>query len=184
MIKLFRITRIIFLAAVLILNISQHANSSQSRNNSVTTKSPNGRFAVRFSDERSDPGSAGKLWGRVIVRDLQTGIEKTVRVAQGQRGRGIFEGFSLYEQSGAWSPDGLYLAYWDDQCQDEPSLSGGAICHLHEIRFLSMQRTVGCRAELVLSRYAFGGWASGQPHTILEVLINEEGQTVPRSACS
>lgn len=183
MIKLFRVTSITFLAAVLILIISQQANSSQSRGNSVTTKSPNGRFAVRFSDERSDPGSAGKLWGRVTVRDLQTGIERTVRVAQGQRGRGIFEGFSLQEQSGAWSPDGLYLAYWDDQCQDEPSVPGGAICHLHEIRFLSMQRTLGCREELVLGRYAFGGWARGQPHTILEILINEDGQTVPRSPC-
>jgi hypothetical protein len=182
MIKLFRISSITFLAAVLILIISQ-ATSSQPRNNSATTKSPNGRFAVRFLDERSGSGNAGKLWGRVTVRDLQSGIERTVRVAQGQRGRGIFEGFSLYEQSAAWSPDGLYLAYWDDQCQDEPAVPGGAICHLHEICFLSMQRTLGCREELVLSRYAFGGWARGQSHTILEILINEDGQTVPRSPC-
>jgi hypothetical protein len=169
----------ITLITVLLSGISGHPAP---RHNSVTLKSPNGRYAVRFSDKRSD-NSAGDLWGKVTIRDLRTGRELTGRVAAGQRGQGIFEGFSLAEQSNVWSPDGLYLAYWDNQCQDEPSVPGGAICHLHEIRFLSLQQPARCRDELVLGRYAFAGWVRDQPHTVLESLTNEDGQSVPRPPC-
>lgn len=182
MCKLFGITRVA-LAIFLILIISEHTDSSPQRRFSVTTKSPNGRYVVRFSDERSPGSGAGKLWGRITIRDLHAGTERTARVADGQRDQGIFEGFTLYEQANAWSPDGLYLAYWDDQCQEDSSVPGGAVCHLHEIRFLSIQRLPGCTNELVLSRYAFGGWARGRPHTILEILINDDGQSVRRSPC-
>src|ERR1044072_2931958 len=105
MIRLFGIASITFLTAVLIL-ASRHVSSSQSQN-SVTTKSPNGRFAVRFSDERSDSGGAGKLWGRVTVRDLRTGVERTVRVAEGQRSKGIFEASVFTSSPPAGAPTGF-----------------------------------------------------------------------------
>jgi hypothetical protein len=179
---LIRRTRIT-LVVVLLLSIIGHVTwSAPAPNSGVTIKSPNGRYVVRFSEQRSD-NVAGDLWGKVTVRDLRTGRRLIGRVAEGQRGRGVFEGFSPSEQSNAWSPDGLYLAYWDNQCQDEPAVPGGAICHLHEIRFLSLQRPAACREGLVLGRYAFAGWVRDRPHTVLENLVNEDGQSVSRQPC-
>ena len=183
--SLSRPTGIGFLAMALSLNIGGYPAGPSFRpaKNTVTTTSPNGRYSVRFSDKRSDNNDAGDLWGRLTVRDLKTGAERTARVAAGQRGKGVFEGFSPAEQSNAWSPDGLYLAFWDNQCNDEPAVPGGVICHLHEVRFLGMRRWSDCREELELGRYAFAGWVRDQPHTVLEILINEDGQRVPRSPC-
>ncbi|PYS59736.1 MAG: hypothetical protein DMF74_20580 [Acidobacteria bacterium] len=152
-----------------------HLNSFATPDSSITEVSPNGRYAVRFSSERSDDKGADKLWGTIIVRDLRTGRERTSRTANGDRGKGIFEAFDQYDDSRPWSPDGLYLAYWDDYCVAEPGVSGGVVCHLHEIHFLRMNARPLCREELVLDRYAFGGWARGSGHTILEILMNEEG---------
>ena len=171
----------ITIITVVLLGLSGHS-AGATPNNSVTIKSPHGRYAVRFSDQRSD-NRAQDLWGTVTIRDLRTGRESNGRVAAGKRGQGIFEGFSLAEQANAWSPDGLYLVYWDNQCQDEPAVPGGVICHLHEIRFLNLRQPAGCRQELVLGRYAFAGWVRDQPHTILESLTNEDGQSVSRSPC-
>jgi hypothetical protein len=156
----------------------------QSRGKVILVKSPNRRYEVRFSDERSDSPAAGKLWRKIIVHDLIRGTERIARVAEGQRGNGVFEGFGLYETTQAWSPDGLYLAYWDNYCQDEGSVPGGVVCHLHEVHFLNMNALSACGEELVLSRYAFGGWARGQPHSVLEILINEAGEKVQRLPCA
>jgi hypothetical protein len=118
------------------------------------------------------------------VRDLKTGKERIARVAEGQRGRGIWEGFTVYEPRDAWSPDGLYLVYWDDRCMDEGSVPGGIVCHLHELRFLSLEPDSACGEELVLGRYTFGGWAPGQSHMVLETLVNEAGEKVQRLPCA
>jgi hypothetical protein len=160
-----------------------HTGFSESPGKMILVKSPNHRYEVRFSDQRSDSTGVGTLWGKITVRDLKQGTERTARVAEGQRGNGVFQGFGLHESAQAWSPDGLYLAYWDDYCQDEGSVPGGVVCHLHEMHFLRMNAVPACREELTLSRYAFGGWARGQAHTILEILINEAGQKVQRLPC-
>jgi hypothetical protein len=163
--------------------VEQRTTQRETPGKMISAKSPNSRYEVRFSDQRSDSPLADKLWGKIIVHDLTRGTEQTARAAEGQRGNGIFEGFSLYETAQAWSPDGLYLAYWDNYCQDEGSVPGGVVCHLHEVHFLNVQ-TMSCPEELVLSRYAFGGWARGQKHTVLEILINEAGQEVQRLPCA
>lgn len=156
---------------------------SKSTSRMIRVKSPNRRFEVRFSDPRSDSTEAGKLWGKISVRDVKAGTERTARLAEGARGKGVFEGFGLHENAQAWSPDGLYLAYWDNYCQEEGSVPGGVVCHLHEVHFLNMNTTSAC-PELVLSRYAFGGWARGEAHNVLEILINEAGQKVKRLPCA
>src|SRR4051812_43797657 len=89
------ITRIAAPGLLLLLTAAPY--SAQSRD--LNIKSPNHRYAVRFSDPRSDAADAGRLWGRITVRDLQTGRETTTRVAAGQRGQRNFEGFSRYEQT-------------------------------------------------------------------------------------
>jgi hypothetical protein len=170
-------------AIALSLGVGQRTPQRETPGKMISVKSPNRRYEVRFSDQRSDSPIAGKLWGKITVHDLRQGTEQTARVAEGQRGNGIFEGFSLYETAQAWSPDGLYLAYWDNYCQDERSVPGGVVCHLHEVHFLNMNTVSACREELVLSRYAFGGWARGRSHSVLEILINEAGQKVQRLPC-
>jgi hypothetical protein len=162
---------------------TSRSNSFATSDSSVTEVSPNGRYAVRFSNAQSDDKGAGKLWGTIIVRNLKTGRERTARTGNGDRSKGIFESFSEYDDSIAWSPDGLYLAYWDDYCLDEPDASGGVVCHIHEIHILSMKEDPLCQKEVVLSRYAFGGWARGHGHTILEILINEDGRKAKRLPC-
>lgn len=187
MLKLLNIMNIASLGAAFIFGGGQQTTQGQRvapRNRAVTTVSPGRRYAVRFSDERSDGNAAGKLWGTMSILDLQAGDERTARVAEGLRGSGVFEGFSRFESSQAWSPDGMYMAYWDGQCQDEPSVPGGVVCHLHEVHFLKMTTDSSCRENLVLSRYAFSGWARGQAHTVLEVLINEDGQKAQRLPCA
>jgi hypothetical protein len=159
------------------------SNSFATSDSSVTEVSPNGRYGVRFSNAQSDDKGAGKLWGTIIVRDLKTGRERTARTANGERGKGVFESFSEYHDSTAWSPDGFCFAYWNDYCVDEPGVSGALVCHLHEIHFLRMRTDPPCQDELVLSRYAFGGWARGHAHTILEILINEDGRKAKRLPC-
>lgn len=181
--RLLSVNVIAFLV-VLISSASPQLNQSSSFATSdsfVTEISLNGRYAVRFSNTQSDDSGAGKLWRTILVKDLKTGSERTARTADGDRRKGIFEAFSPFEESYAWSPDGLYLAYWDDYCLDEVGASAGVICHLHEIHILSMKADPLCRAELVLSRYAFGGWARGRHHTILEILINEDERKVKKS---
>jgi hypothetical protein len=163
---------------------TRQPNRRTTSESSVTMVSPNRRYAVRFADERSDGRGAGKLWGTITVRDLSTGKERTARTAEGERSKGIFEGLSQYDDSDAWSPDGFYLAYRDDYCLDEAGVSAGVICHLHEIHILSMKADPTCRAELVLDRYAFGGWMRGRRHTLLEILINKDGQKVKRLPCA
>jgi hypothetical protein len=172
------------IAIALSLGVGQRTTQRETPGKMISVKSPNSRYEVRFFDERSDSPAAGGLWGKITVHDLIRGTEQIARVAEGQRGNGIFEGFSLYETAQAWSPDGLYLAYWDNYCQDEGSVPGGVVCHLHEVHFLNMNSVSACREELVLSRYAFGGWARGQPHRVLEILINEAGQKVQRLPCA
>jgi len=175
------------LLVALILCASPQTRQPRRRANSkllVTMVSPNGRYAVRFSSEQSNDKGTDKLWGAIIVRDLRTGRERTARIANGDRRKGIFESFGQYDDSLPWSPDGLYLAYWDDYCLDEPGAAARAVCHLHEIHFLRMSARPLCREELVLSRYAFGGWAHGHGHTILEILINEEdGRKAKKLPC-
>jgi hypothetical protein len=75
------------------------SNSFATSDSSVTEVSPNGRYAVRFSNAQSDDKGAGKLWGTIIVRDLKTGRERTARTANGDRGKGIVESFSEYHDS-------------------------------------------------------------------------------------
>jgi len=163
---------------------TSRSNSFATSDSSVTRVSPNRRYAVRFSRELSNDKGADRLWGTIIVRDLRTGRERTARTANGDRGKGIFESFGEFDDSRPWSPDGLYLAYWDYYCLDEPGAPGGVVCHLHEIHFLRMNARPLCREELVLSRYAFGGWAHGHGHTILEILINEEdGRKAKKLPC-
>jgi hypothetical protein len=152
------------------------------QDDAVKVTSPDGRYLVRFFAARSDGVEAGKLWGKIAVRDLRTGRERTLRSATGQRGAGVFEGFSLYEDSTAWSPDGLYLAYFEDSCIDEPGVESGVVCHLHEIRFLQLKEQPPCRDELALGRYDFGGWVRGRAHTLWE--INAEGRKVKRNLCA
>jgi hypothetical protein len=181
------VIKVILVLTALILGASgqdRQPDSLSTRDDAITIASSNRRYAVRFSDGRSEGNQSGKLWGTITVRDLHTHKERTVRVAEGDRGEGIFEGFSIYEGPDAWSPDGLYLVYWDDYCMNEPAVPGGVVCHLHEIRFLSMKPSPLCREELVLSRYAFGGWYRGRAHTVLEILINEVGQKVKRLPCA
>jgi hypothetical protein len=162
---------------------AQPARSESSRK-IIVIKSPNRRYEVRFTEQRSDAPLVGRLWGKITVRDLTHGTERIAQVANGQRGNGVFEGFGLLEKAQSWSPDGLYLAYWRNYCQDEGSVPGGVVCHLHEVHFLSMKTAPACREELVLSRYAYGGWDRGQPHSALEILINEAGQEVQRLPCA
>ena len=171
-------------AIALSLGVGQGTTPRETPGKVIPVKSPNRRYEVRFSDQRSDSPIAGTLWGKITVHDLIQNTELTARVAEGQRGNGIFEGFSLYETAQAWSPDGLYLAYWDNYCQDEGSVPGGVVCHLHEVHFLNMKTVSACQEELMLSRYAFGGWVRGQAHSVLEILINEAGQKVQRLPCA
>jgi hypothetical protein len=163
---------------------ARQANRRATSDASVTMVSPNRRYAVRFADERSDGGGADKLWGTITVRDLSTGRERTARAVEGARSKGIFEAFSQYDDSKPWSPDGFYLAYWDDYCLDEAGVSAGVICHLHEIHLLSMKTDPICRKELVLDRYAFGGWVRGRHHTLMAILINEDGRKTRRLPCA
>lgn len=182
--KLLNIIKLLSLTAALITCAVAQGTQSVSaplKDNAVNLTSPDHRYVVRLSDARSDGKEAGKLWGTITVRDLHTGHERTARLAAGKRGAGVFEGFSLYEGSGAWSPDGLYIAYYQDSCIDEPGVEGGVVCHLHEIRFLRMTLQPLCRDDLTLDRYGFGGWVRGRAHTLWE--INAEGRKVKRPLC-
>jgi hypothetical protein len=183
--KLLNIIRLLSLSAAFIsgaLPQGTQPGSAPLHDDAVKLASPDGRYVVRFSAARSDGKEAGKLWGTITVLDLHTGQERTARVAAGKRGAGVFEGFSLYEGHGAWSPDGLYIAYYQDSCIDEPGVEGGVVCHLHEIRFLRMRRQPLCRDDLTLDRYGFGGWVRGRAHTVWE--INAEGRRVKRTLCA
>jgi len=183
--KLLSPGRVTLIAVALIFSGSQRSAGTIFQNQQVVRVSPNRRYEVRFSEPRpAFINQRGKLWGTITVRDLRTQKERTARVAAGQAGRDIFEGFSVYETRDQWSPDGLYLVYWDNQCMEEGSVPGGIVCHLHEIHFLGMEPDSTCREELVLGRYTFGGWAPGQAHTVLETLVNEAGQKVQRSPCA
>jgi len=183
--KLLPILNVTLVAVALIFSEGPQLAGTQSQKKQVTRLSPNRHYEVRFSEQRSaSVDQAGKLWGTITVRDLKTESERIARVAEGQGGRSIFEGFSLYETREAWSPDGLYLVYWDNHCIEEGSVPEGIVCHLHELRFLSMEPDSACREELVLGRYTFGGWAPGQAHTVLETLVNEAGQKVQRLPCA
>jgi hypothetical protein len=152
------------------------------RDDAVEVTSPDGRYAVRFSAARSEGKEPGKLWGTITVRELRTGLERIVRSAAGHRGTGVFEGFSLYDEANAWSPDNLYLAYYDDSCIDEPAVESGVVCHMHEIRFLHVKQKALCVEEITLGRYGFGGWVRGRAHTVWE--INAEGRKGKRNLCA
>lgn len=167
----------IMVMAALFFNPSTEQNASPKIDDAIEIRSPNRRFIVRFSEPRSD--EPVELWGMITVRDVRDGRERIARVAAGRRGEGTFEGFSPLDLPDAWSPDGLFLAYWDDFCADEPGVKSGVVCHLHEIRFLSMNSLPPDTEELSLGRYSFGGWAG--PHTVLEILINEDGRKVKRN---
>jgi hypothetical protein len=157
-------------------------NSLSLSEDAVEVTSPNGRYLVRFSAARSEGKASGKLWGTITVRDLRTGLERIVRSAAGQRGTGVFEGFSLYDQSNAWSPDNLYLAYYQDSCIGEPAVESGVVCHVHEIRFLQLKQKPLCLEEIMLGRYGFGGWVRGRAHALWEIM--PEGQRVKRNLCA
>lgn len=129
----------LFAVAIIFSLTAINFDAAASPDSAVTLNSPNHRYAVRFSDPRSDSDDAGRLWGKISVCDLKTGAERTARVASGQRKQGNFEGFSVYDERAAWSPDSLYLAFWVDSCQNEPAVSAGVVCHLHEVHFLSMR---------------------------------------------
>lgn len=169
------------LFTITLLSAGLHAQSTS--DTSVNIKSPNGRYAVQFSDPRSDAAGPGRLWGKITVRDSRTGTERMARLANGSRDTAVFEGFSLYEQNPAWSPDGLYFAFWADYCRSEPAVPGGVVCHLHEVHFLSMKQS-DCRTGLVLGRYAFAGWAQKAPHTVLEIPEYADSRTNRRSPCA
>ena len=143
----------------------------------MTCRSPNRRFVVHFSQPRSEGPDA--LWGLVSVRDLRSGQARIVRRAAGRRGAGHFEGFQPLDRPDAWSPDGLFLAYTNAFCTDAPEAPGGIVCHLHDIRVLSVRPLPPHTATLSLGRYAFGGWK--RPHTVLEILVNGDGRSVPRN---
>jgi WD40-like Beta Propeller Repeat len=183
--KFLNIIRPLFLSTAFISGATAQYTqpvSAPLHDDAVNMASPDGRYLVRFSTARSDGKEAGKLWGTITVRDLHTRQERTARVAAGKRGAGVFEGFSLYEGSAAWSPDGLYVAYYQDACIDEPGVGGGVVCHLHEIRFLRMRRQTLCPDDLALDRYGFGGWVRGRAHTLWE--IDAEGRRVKRTLCA
>ena len=185
MAKLLPLVNVTLVAVALMFGGNPQPGGAAFQNRRAALLSPNRRYEVQFSDPRpAFINERGKLWGTITVRDLRTQTERPARVAAGQAGRGIFEGFSPYETREAWSPDGLYLVYWDDYCMEEGSVPGGIVCHLHEIRFLSMEPDPECREELVLDRYAFGGWAPAQGHTVFETLVNEAGQKVQRRPCA
>ncbi len=154
-------------------------------NDYVQLKSPNGRFLVRFSQARSDGDNVGKLWGKITIQDLTKGEERWVLSAEGSRGDDPFQAFSIYDDTEAWSPDGLYLAYWDDACINESAVEGGVVCHSHSIRFLAMDATQVCAKELILDRYGFGGWVKGRAHTLWEVVTKDDGSngSVKRNPC-
>ncbi len=164
------------LAAFLLISNSEQ-NAKPNRDEAIEIPSPNRRFIVRFSEPRSD--EKGKLWGMITVRDLRAGRERIARRTAGARGEGNFEGFFPLDLPRAWSPDGLFLAYRDDFCADEPGVKGGVVCHIHEIRFLSMNPLPPDMEDLVLGRYSFAGWTGH--HTVLEILINEDGRKVKRN---
>ena len=166
-----------FFLVALIFGFSTGQNASTKPDDTLEIRSPNRRFIVRFSEPQSD--EPGELWGMITVRDVRAGRERIVRRAEGRRGEGNFESFSPLDPPDAWSPDGLFLAYWDDFCADEPAVKGGVVCHIHEIRFLSMNPLPPDTEELSLGRYSFGGW-SGH-HTVLEILVNEDGRKVKRN---
>jgi hypothetical protein len=141
--------------------------------------SPNGRFEALF-ETMGKRGQPDQLWNALSARDVGTGETGTRRIAAGARAAGtIFEIFLPFgsddapDDTEAWSPDGNYLAYWDDFCIEEPNVPGGVVCHSHEIHFLRMLPVRAGDRELVLSRYEFGGWVRGQPHTVLQ--LDSEG---------
>lgn len=181
-----RVNVITSVAIFLLLSFNASAQtldnkSGTIREDSLTTTSPDRRYLVRFSNARSDGEPSGKLWGTIVVRDLRTQRERIVRVAGGQKGKGTFEAFCLYDDSPAWSPDGKYFAYWDDYCSEEAAVPSGVVCFVHEVHFLSVSEEPNCRETLVLSRYAFDGWAPIRGHTVLEML--EDGKRAKRSPC-
>ena len=90
----------------------------------------------------------------------------------------MFEGFNVYDDSIAWSPDNLYLVYYQNSCIEEPAVESGVVCHLHEIRFLQLRQKPLCLEEITLGRYGFGGWVAGRAHTLWEV--DAEGRRVKR----
>src|SRR5258708_22447877 len=116
----------LYLAALAFAAIAHHSQAATPpRTQDTVLASSNRRYTVRFSGARSDGDGPGKLWGAISVRDRRTGRDTVVRVANGDRGKGNFEAFSLFEDSRAWSPDGLFFAYWDDSCTDKPAVPGG-----------------------------------------------------------
>lgn len=167
----------IMLMAALFFSPNSEQNASPNRDDSIEIRSPNSRFIIRFSEPRSDV--SGELWGMITVRDVRDGRERIARRAAGRRGEGNFEGFSPLDLPDTWSPDGLFLAYRDSFCADEPGVNGGVVCHLHEIHFLSMNLLPPDTQELALGRYAFGGWL--WPHTVLEIPADGEGRQVKRN---
>jgi len=141
-------------------------------NNPVSQiQSPNGRYQVEFSQPRTAATNSGsRLWAAITVRDLQTGAQRTAHVAEGQRGSGdTWQAFSPFEDEHAWSPDGLYVAYLNCGCLDQAGVPGfDAVCH-NDIVFLAMVPPPSNSHELALGTVQFGGWASGHPHTVIEI---------------
>ncbi|HVG34846.1 MAG TPA: hypothetical protein VM911_17380 [Pyrinomonadaceae bacterium] len=185
MTNLSNIVKLLFLSANLASVAAAQGSAPGSLslpNDAVVVTSPDGRYVARFSAARSEGKEDGKLWGSIAVRDLRTGLERILRSAAGQRGKGVFEGFSLYDDANAWSPDNLYLAYYQNSCIDEPAVEGGVVCHVHEIRFLQLKQKPLCVEEITLGRYGFGGWVRGRAHTPWE--IDAEGRRVKRNLCA
>jgi hypothetical protein len=164
-----------FLAATLLLIVTAAPASDPDR---VDVYGPGHRYVVRFAEPRSDGDEPGRLFGVVSVLDTRTGRWRTVRTADGRRGDGIFEGFSIYDDLPAWSPDGRYLAYWDDYCVDEPAVAGGVVCHTHDVHVLELDRAGSAADEVVLGRYEFGGWVAGRPHSLWQLDINSGAKRI------
>ena len=69
--NLISVTGLVFAVVAGISRETAHGYSPAPPDRTISVESPNRRYLVRFSAERSENDAAGKLWGAITIRDVR-----------------------------------------------------------------------------------------------------------------